>query len=78
MKGISLVLLTLKGVLQRKGRKKELVVVPVAQDGVKLDYDPVFLDGKSASFDIRPQIVCPSQPATLPAPFESCQDIAPT
>lgn len=42
----------------------------VSKDLVEVDDDLLFLFGELPSLDIRPQIVRPPQPATLPAPVQ--------
>lgn len=50
---------------------KGISSIPVAKNGVKQENCLIFLGGKSASLDVRPQIVCPPQPAALAAPRKS-------
>lgn len=44
--------------------------LPVADDGVELDDGLLFVLGELAVLEVRPEVVRPSQPATLPTPLE--------
>jgi hypothetical protein len=50
--------------------------LPVAKKGVKLDDGLLFLQVELAPLDVRPEVVCPSQSATLAAPLQSCMMLA--
>ena len=57
-------------ILGRPGRAR--ISLPVAEGGVELDDDVLFLLGDVPPLDVRPKVVDPPQPAALAAPEQPC------
>lgn len=45
--------------------------IPVAQKGLKVDYDLLLMLGEITSFDTRSKIISPSKPAALAASHQT-------
>jgi hypothetical protein len=60
------------GVIGKKKSMSRVMMVPVAQPGMKMD-DHIFLSlSPSTSFEIWPQVINPPQSTTLTTPHQTC------